>query len=428
MKKVAVIGSGISGTSAAYYLNKLGYDVYLFESGSYFGGHTNTIDLDFEGQKIPIDTGFLVHNDRTYPNLIDFFEELKIETQLSEMSFSVVSRTDDITWAGTNILTVFAQPKNLLSMRFYRFLNEVLRFNKESKKYLLEYESKPELTLDEMLIKKKYSEDFKNWYLLPMGGCIWSSPTDEMLNFPAYTFLIFCLNHGLLQIFRRPQWKTVSNGSRTYIEKALSQIDNKFLNEPVLEVIAEDNSLKLITEKRIEYFDYCLLCTHPPQGLKIFKNADLLTKDLLSKFKYQKNKAVLHFDESVLPSKKIAWAAWNYLSTESTSGKDTVSVSYLINKLQRLPIEKAVIVTLNPASKIDKNKVVREINYQHPLFTKDAIMAQRELGNIQGRQGVYFSGAWLRYGFHEDGILNSKSVINKLLKDDGRNEELLRIL
>ncbi|RZO41850.1 MAG: FAD-dependent oxidoreductase, partial [Proteobacteria bacterium] len=315
MKKVAVIGSGISGTSAAYYLNKLGYDVYLFESGSHFGGHTNTIDLDLEGQRIPVDTGFLVHNDRTYPNLIDFFEELKIETHLSEMSFSVVRRTDDITWAGTNIFTVFAQPGNLFSMRFFRFLKEVLRFNKESKKYLLEYEGKPELTLDEMLIKKGYTEDFKNWYLLPMGGCIWSSPTNEILNFPAYTFLIFCLNHGLLQIFKRPQWKTVLNGCRTYIETALSQIDNKFLNEPVLEVVSEDNKLKLITEKRIEYFDYCLICSHPPQTLEIFKNADFLTKNLLSKFKYQKNKAVLHFDESVLPREKIAWAAWNYLST-----------------------------------------------------------------------------------------------------------------
>ena len=428
MKKVAVIGSGISGTSAAYFLNKLGYDVYLFESGSHFGGHTHTIDLEFEGQRMPVDTGFLVHNDRTYPNLIDFFEELKIETHLSEMSFSVVRRSDDITWAGTNIFTVFAQPGNLFSMRFFRFLKEVLRFNKESKKYLLEYEGKPELTLDEMLIKKGYTEDFKNWYLLPMGGCIWSSPTNEMLNFPAYTFLIFCLNHGLLQIFKRPQWKTVLNGCRTYIEKALSQIDNKFLNEPVLEVVSEDNKLKLITEKRIEYFDYCLICSHPPQTLEIFKNADFLTKNLLSKFKYQKNIAVLHFDESVLPREKIAWAAWNYLSTESTSGNDKVSVSYLINKLQPLPVEKAVIVTLNPASKIEKNKVVKEINYQHPLFSIDAIMAQREMVNIQGRQGVYFSGAWLRYGFHEDGILSSKSVINKLLKDDEKNEELLRIL
>ena len=428
MKKVAVIGSGISGTSAAYYLNKLGYDVYLFESGSHFGGHTHTIDLEFEGQRMPVDTGFLVHNDRTYPNLIDFFEELKIETHLSEMSFSVVRRSDDITWAGTNIFTVFAQPGNLFSMRFFRFLKEVLRFNKESKKYLLEYEGKPELTLDEMLIKKGYTEDFKNWYLLPMGGCIWSSPTNEMLNFPAYTFLIFCLNHGLLQIFKRPQWKTVLNGCRTYVEKALTKIDNKFLNEPVLEVVSEDNKLKLITEKRIEYFDYCLICSHPPQTLEIFKNADFLTKNLLSKFKYQKNIAVLHFDESVLPREKIAWAAWNYLSTESTSGNDKVSVSYLINKLQPLPVEKAVIVTLNPASKIEKNKVVKEINYQHPLFSIDAIMAQREMVNIQGRQGVYFSGAWLRYGFHEDGILSSKSVINKLLKDDEKNEELLRIL
>ena len=428
MKKVAVIGSGISGTSAAYFLNKLGYDVYLFESGSHFGGHTHTIDLEFEGQRMPVDTGFLVHNDRTYPNLIDFFGELKIETHLSEMSFSVVRRSDDITWAGTNIFTVFAQPGNLFSMRFFRFLKEVLRFNKESKKYLLEYEGKPELTLDEMLIKKGYTEDFKNWYLLPMGGCIWSSPTNEMLNFPAYTFLIFCLNHGLLQIFKRPQWKTVLNGCRTYIEKALSQIDNKFLNEPVLEVVSEDNKLKLITEKRIEYIDYCLICSHPPQTLEIFKNADFLTKNLLSKFKYQKNIAVLHFDESVLPREKIAWAAWNYLSTELTSGNDKVSVSYLINKLQPLPVEKAVIVTLNPASKIEKNKVVKEINYQHPLFSIDAIMAQREMVNIQGRQGVYFSGAWLRYGFHEDGILSSKSVINKLLKDDEKNEELLRIL
>jgi len=428
MKKVAVIGSGISGTSAAYFLNKLGYDVYLFESGSHFGGHTHTIDLEFEGQRMPVDTGFLVHNDRTYPNLIDFFGELKIETHLSEMSFSVVRRSDDITWAGTNIFTVFAQPGNLFSMRFFRFLKEVLRFNKESKKYLLEYEGKPELTLDEMLIKKGYTEDFKNWYLLPMGGCIWSSPTNEMLNFPAYTFLIFCLNHGLLQIFKRPQWKTVLNGCRTYVEKALTKIDNKFLNEPVLEVVSEDNKLKLITEKRIEYIDYCLICSHPPQTLEIFKNADFLTKNLLSKFKYQKNIAVLHFDESVLPREKIAWAAWNYLSTESTSGNDKVSVSYLINKLQPLPVEKAVIVTLNPASKIEKNKVVKEINYQHPLFSIDAIMAQREIVNIQGRQGVYFSGAWLRYGFHEDGILSSKSVINKLLKDDEKNEELLRIL
>ena len=428
MKKVAVIGSGISGTSAAYYLNKLGYDVYLFESGSYFGGHTNTIDVDFEGQRVPVDTGFLVHNDRTYPNLIDFFNELNIETYPSDMSFSVVRRIDDITWAGTNILTVFAQAKNLFSIRFYRFLKEVLRFNKESKKYLLEYEGKPELTLNEMLIKKEYSEDFKNWYLLPMGGCIWSSPTNEMLKFPAYSFLRFCLNHGLLQIFNRPQWKTVLNGCKTYIDKALNGIDKKFLNEPVLEVISENNKVKLITDQRIENFDYCVMCSHTPETLEMFKSADFETKDLLSKFKFQKNEAVLHLDESVLPDKKIAWASWNYLSTDSTCGNDSVSVSYLINKLQPLPFKKSVIVTLNPVSNIDNNKIIKKISYQHPIFSIETILAQREIGNIQGRQRVYFSGAWLRYGFHEDGILSSKTVINKLLEDDGMNEGFLKVL
>ena len=428
MKKVAVIGSGISGTSAAYYLNKLGYDVYLFESGSYFGGHTNTIDVDFEGQRVPVDTGFLVHNDRTYPNLIDFFNELNIETHLSEMSFSVVRRIDNITWAGTNILTVFAQAKNLFSIRFYRFLKEVLRFNKESKKYLLEYEGKPELTLNEMLIKKEYSEDFKNWYLLPMGGCIWSSPTNEMLKFPAYSFLRFCFNHGLLQIFNRPQWKTVLNGCKTYVDKALNGIDKKFLNEPVLEVISENNKVKLITDQRIENFDYCVMCSHTPETLEMFKSADFETKDLLSKFKFQKNEAVLHLDESVLPEKKIAWASWNYLSTESTCGNDSVSVSYLINKLQPLPFKKSVIVTLNPVSNIDNNKIIKRISYQHPIFSIETILAQREIGNIQGRQSVYFSGAWLRYGFHEDGILSSKTVINKLLEDDGMKEGFLKVL
>ena len=369
MKKVAVIGSGISGTSAAYYLNKLGYDVSLFESDSYFGGHTNTVDVEVDGLRLSVDTGFLVHNDRTYPNLIDFFNELKIETYPSDMSFSVTRKTDDITWAGTNLLTVFAQVKNLYSMRFYKFLKEVLRFNKNSRNYLYECGGKLEVTLEDILTEKRYSEDFKKWYLLPMGGCIWSSPTNEMLKFPAYSFLIFCLNHGLLQIFNRPQWKTVLNGCKTYVDKALNGIDKKFLNEPVLEVISENNKVKLITDQRIENFDYCVMCSHTPETLEIFKSADFETKDLLSKFKFKKNEAVLHLDESVLPEEKIAWASWNYLSTESTCGNDSVSVSYLINKLQALPFKKSVIVTLNPVSNIDNNKIIKKISYQHPIFS-----------------------------------------------------------
>jgi len=428
MKKVAVIGSGISGTSAAYYLNKLGYDVSLFESDSYFGGHTNTVDVEVDGLRLSVDTGFLVHNDRTYPNLIDFFNELKIETYPSDMSFSVTRKTDDITWAGTNLLTVFAQAKNLYSMRFYKFLKEVLRFNKNSRNYLYECGGKLEITLEDILTEKRYSEDFKKWYLLPIGGCIWSSPTNEMLKFPAYSFLRFCLNHGLLQIFNRPQWKTVLNGCKTYTDKALNEIDNKFLNEPVLEVISENNKVKLITDQRIENFDYCVMCSHPPETLEMLKSADFETKDLLSKFKFQKNEAVLHLDESVLPEEKIAWASWNYLSTKSIDGNDSVSVSYLINKLQPLPFKKSVIVTLNPISNIDNKKIIKKISYQHPIFSTETILAQDKFKKIQGRKGIYFSGAWMRNGFHEDGILSTKKIINLLLGNESKNRNLIEVL
>ena len=428
MKKIAVIGSGISGISAAYYLNKLNYDVSIYESNDYFGGHTNTQELEIDGVKSQVDTGFLVHNDRTYPNLIDFFNELKIETSPSDMSFSVMRKSDGITWAGSNILTIFAQFRNLFSLRFHKFLREVLRFNRFSKKYLSECEGKLELTLEDLLLEKKYSKDFKKWYLLPMGGCIWSCPKNELLKFPAFTFLKFCLNHGLLQIYNRPKWKTVLNGCNTYVEKVLKGIDKKFLNEPVREVKSQDGKLYVTTAKRIENYDYCIICTHPPETLKMLKNCDPKTKDLLSKFKFQENKAVLHLDESVLPDKKNAWSAWNYTSTKSDDGKDEVSVSYLINKLQPLPYKESVIVTLNPFTTIKNDKIIKTIFYKHPLFSTESIKAQDRMNNIQGSNGIYFSGAWMRYGFHEDGILSTKKTIKKLLSDDSLNNNLINIL
>ena len=428
MKKIAVIGSGISGISAAYYLNKLKYDVSIFESNDYFGGHTNTQELEINGVKSPVDTGFLVHNDRTYPNLIDFFNELKIETYPSEMSFSVMSKSDGITWAGSNLLTIFAQYRNLFSLRFHKFLMEVIRFNKFSKEYLSECEGKLELTLEDLLLEKKYSKDFKKWYLLPMGGCIWSCPKNQLLKFPAFTFLKFCLNHGLLQIYNRPKWKTVLNGCNTYVEKVLEEIDKKFLNEPVRELNTQDGKINLTTDQRSENYDYCIICTHPPEAIKMLKDSDAQTKDLLYKFKFQENKAVLHLDESVLPDKKIAWSAWNYTSRKSDDGKDTVSVNYLINKLQPLPFKEPVIVSLNPVTKINNNKIIKTISYQHPLFSTESIVAQDQINNIQGSNGIYFSGAWMRYGFHEDGILSTKKAIKKLLSDDSSKNNLIKIL
>jgi len=428
MKKIAVIGSGISGISAAYYLDKLNFDVSIYESNNYFGGHTNTQELEIDGVKSPVDTGFLVHNDRTYPNLIDFFNELKIETFPSEMSFSVMRKSDGITWGGSNLLTIFAQYKNLFSLRFHKFLREVLHFNKFSRNYLSEYEGKLELTLEDLLIEKNYSKDFKKWYLLPMGGCIWSCPKNELLKFPAFTFLKFCLNHGLLQIYNRPKWKTVLNGCNTYVEKVLKLIEKKYLNEPVLGITPQEGKLNVTTDQRTENYDFCIICTHPPETLKMLKNCDPQTKDLLCKFNFQENKAVLHLDESVLPDRKIAWSAWNYTSTKSDDGKDRVSVSYLINKLQPLPFKEPVIVTLNPVTKINNDKIIKTISYQHPLFSTESIVAQDQINNIQGSNGIYFSGAWMRYGFHEDGILSTKIAIKKLLSDDSLNNNLIKIL
>lgn len=428
MKKIAIIGSGIAGVSSAYYLNKLGYDVSLFEAGSYFGGHTNTVDINIDGKVIPVDTGFLVHNDRTYPNLIDFFSELSVETFNSDMSFSVERKSENLIWSGTNLFTVFAQFKNLFRPRFHRFLKEVLRFNKNSKEYLAECEGNLDITLGQLLKDKGYSDDFQKWYLLPMGGCIWSTPMSEMLLFPAYTFLVFSMNHGLLQIFNRPQWRTVLNGCRSYVEKALVDIEKKYLNEPVSSVTESGDKLIVLTSEREEEFDYCILATHPPQTLSILKNLDHSAKSLLEEFKYQPNEAVLHLDKNILPEKKIAWAAWNYLSSKKEGEDEAVSVSYLINMLQPLPVKDPVIVTLNPVVSIEEEKIIKRIKYEHPLFSSSAIKAQKSIEDLQGEKGIFFAGAWLRYGFHEDGILSAKKAIQSLLIKEDKSVSLMEIL
>ena len=428
MKKIAIIGSGISGTASAYYLNKLGYDISVFEAGKYFGGHTNTIDIELEGRTIPVDTGFLVHNDRTYPNLIKFFKELSIDTHESDMTFSVERKSDNLVWSGTNLFTVFAQIKNLFSIRFLKFLGEVLRFNRNSKSYLDISKGNLDLTLGELLDSYNYSNDFRKWYLLPMGGCIWSTPMKKMLKFPASAFLIFCMNHGLLQIFNRPQWKTVLNGCRTYVQKALASIDKKYLNEPVESITSTNDKVVIRTKEQNQEFDYCVIATHPPETLGMLTEIDLSAKEFLKIFEYQPNEAVLHLDEKVLTIKKTAWAAWNYLSTEDTSEGEAVSVTYLINMLQPLKVKSSVLVTLNPVTSIDEGKVIKRINYQHPVFNSEAIKAQGQVQQRQGEKGVYFAGAWLRYGFHEDGIVSAKLVVKKILDDDKEASKTLEVL
>lgn len=415
-KKVAVIGSGIAGVASAYYLQKAGLEVSLFEASDYFGGHTNTIDVSLDGVTYPVDTGFLVHNDRTYPNLVPFFEELGVDVHQSDMTFSVQNLQQQLYWAGTDLNTVFAQRKNLFSIRFYRFLSEIIRFNRNSTRYLEQCDSNLQLTLGQLLNNEGYSTEFSEWYLLPMGGSIWSTPTEKMLEFPAYTFLQFCMNHGLLQLTDRPQWKTVVGGCRTYVKKALANVSNKYLKEPVQWVIPTERGVRITTSHRTEDFDACIICTHPPQTIAMLAEADTETQSVLRCFLYQPNTAVVHTDETALPPKR-AWAAWNYCSTGTD--QEAVSVSYLINLLQPLPTEKPVIVTLNPVVDIAEEKILRTINYEHPLFDEAAVQAQRSMKEFQGKSGIYYAGAWMRYGFHEDGIVSAKWAINELLEDYG---------
>jgi len=425
-KSVAVIGSGIAGISAAYYLQQAGYHVSLFEAGSYFGGHTNTVDVTLDGKNFPVDTGFLVHNDRTYPNLVPFFQELGVEIHTSDMSFSVQHLADQLYWAGTDLNAVFAQRKNIFRPRFYKFLKEILRFNRNSDTYLLGCAQSLDITLGELLCREGYSCDFRDWYLLPMGGCIWSTPTAKMLDFPASTFLQFCMNHGLLQLTDRPQWKTVKGGCRSYVGKALDKVQHKYLNEPVLAVRPAQSGVVVQTPLRVETFDKCVICTHPPQTMQMMKDADETVSALLGTFGYQPNTAVLHTDASVLPPKQ-AWAAWNYSAADDRNGDSRVSVTYLINMLQPLPTEKPVLVTLNPVTPIEPEKIISTIEYEHPIFDSRAVAAQSRMKQMQGRNGIYLAGAWLRYGFHEDGIISAKWAVNKLLEDDGLSADAIAV-
>lgn len=417
-KKIAVIGSGIAGVASAYYLQRAGYQVSLFEAGSYFGGHTNTVDVSLDGHTFPVDTGFLVHNDRTYPNLVPFFEELGVEVHLSNMSFSVQHIAQQLYWAGTDLNTVFAQRKNLFNPRFYRFLKEIVRFNKNAQLYLQRCKTDLDITLRDLLEIEKFSTDFRNWYLLPMGGSIWSTPIAKMLDFPAYTFLQFSMNHGLLQLTDRPQWKTVVGGCRTYVNTALAKVDRKFLNEPVLSIQPKGNGVELATTQREELFDACIVCTHPPQTIQMLSGINESVLSVLRSFRYQHNMAVLHTDESILPPKR-AWSAWNYTAADDKDGSELVSVSYLINMLQPLPTKKAVVVTLNPSKPINPDHIIKTISYEHPLFDSQAVMAQQRVNELQGTDGIYFAGAWMRYGFHEDGIISAKWAVNKLFKNHG---------
>ncbi|MGN6701787.1 MAG: NAD(P)/FAD-dependent oxidoreductase [Burkholderiaceae bacterium] len=407
---IAVIGSGIAGLSCAWRLTQSGHGVTLFEADDSFGGHTHTVDVALEGRTCGVDTGFLVFNHRTYPNLVRLFGELDVETAASDMSFSVRLPTAGgrmLEWAGSNLDTVFAQRRNLLSPVFLGMLRDILRFNRQATAMALaDDDAGWEMPLSEFLDRHRYGTAFRDWYLLPMAGCIWSCPTRQMLAFPVATFVRFCHNHGLLQVNDRPQWHTVRGGARHYVERMLEAIPRRHLRTPVRAVLrtALDGVPQVAVDSALgtQVFDHAVLASHSDQSLALLKDADEAETAVLSAVRYQPNRALLHTDASLLPLARRAWSAWNY---ESRGGAEPdVCVHYLINRLQPLPFATPVIVSLNPVTEPRRETVLGEFEYAHPVFDAKAVSAQRALPSIQGARNVWFAGAWTGYGFHEDGL------------------------
>lgn len=419
--KIAVIGSGISGLSCAYRLSQTGYDVTLFEANGYFGGHTHTVDVTLDGITHGVDTGFLVFNHQTYPQLVRLFGELQVETVATDMSFSVRLPRGDRTleWAGADLDSVFAQRRNLFDPRFIGMLRDILRFNRQATALAQDVHVAAPISLGEFLVRHRYGAAFRDWYLLPMAGCIWSCPTEQMLAFPLNSFVRFCNNHGLLQISDRPQWHTVKGGARAYVEKLLPAISTKRLGMPVDSVtrIAQRGTQQVRVESagQATLHDQVVLACHSDQTLRILKDADPTERRLLGSVQYQPNRAVLHTDSSVLPENRKAWSAWNYQS--GNGGNPRVCVHYLINKLQPLPFRQPVIVSLNPLDDPNPGTIIGEFDYAHPVFDAVAVNAQAQLTAIQGRRNTWFAGAWTGYGFHEDGLKSGLAAAEGIVRN-----------
>jgi predicted NAD/FAD-binding protein len=368
-----------------------------------------------------VDTGFLVYNERTYPGLIALFEELQVTTVKSDMSFSVqvphANGKGALEWNGANLNTVFAQRSNVFKPSFLRMLRDVMRFNTLATE-LAERNQDHELAqpLSGFLFSHKFSDAFRDWYLLPMLGCIWSCPTDQMLKFPVATMIRFCHNHGLIQVNNRPQWYTVAGGARHYVDKILARIPDKRLNSPVLKIERDAHSVTVQTHGRNERFDQVILATHADQSLAMLAEPTAQEQATLSAIRYHPNRAVLHTDTSVMPQTKLAWAAWNYERAAHSSTESTrVCLHYWLNLLQPLPFSQDVIVSLNPVREIDPKHVIGEYAYAHPVFDLPAIQAQAHMPQLQGQQHTWFAGAWMGYGFHEDGFKAGRDAAQNLL-------------
>ena len=408
--KIAVIGSGIAGLSAAYYLSKKN-KVDLFEKENHFGGHSYTIDIKISDKVIPVDIGFIVFNHTTYPNLINFFKENKINIEKSNMSFSVKVKNSNIEYCGKGLKGIFSNKLNLFNLKFIKMFIEIINFYNKSNN-LRTIDDK--VTLGEYLKIQKLSNYFKNYHIIPMVAAIWSMPPYEAEQMPLKFFIKFFQNHGLFKIKNRPQWYTVTNRSKSYVNKILKKISGEhYKNYAIKKVIRNSNNIKVYYGDKTEFFVYdkVILATHADEALNLIEEPLNEEKKILSNFKYKKNLAYIHFDESVMPINRKAWCSWNSSVDEKN---DKNSVTYWLNLLQNLKVEKNIFLTLNPFFKIDEKKIYKVIEFTHPYYDQKALDNQYKLKSIQNKKNILFCGSYFGYGFHEDGIKSSIEMIKYL--------------
>ena len=416
--RIAIIGTGISGMLAAYLLHR-DHEITVLEAADYIGGHTNTIHVRLDGLTYAVDTGFVVFNDWTYPNFIQLLNQLGVESQASDMSFSVTCERTGLEYNGTSFNTLFAQRRNLLRPSFYRMIRDILRFNRESLSLLDQPEPGPSLGL--YLEDNHYSREFIDHYIVPMGAAIWSASHESMWKFPTQYLVQFFNNHGMLSVNERPTWRVIKGGSQRYAEKLVAPFRNRIhLNSPVESIGRFPDYVEIRAKMdRRDYrslrFDHVIIATHSDEALSILADPSPTEKEVLGAIHYQENEAVLHTDTSLLPKRKLAWAAWNYHLLGSQP--DRAVLTYHMNRLQSLSAPCEFCVTLNHSQAINPATILRRITYHHPVYSPEAVAAQKRHGEINGVNRTSYCGAYWGYGFHEDGVKSALAVCRSFRKD-----------
>lgn len=409
---IAVVGTGIAGMAAAWMLNKV-HNVTVFEQQDRLGGHSNTVDAPTRDGIVPVDTGFIVYNERNYPNLTALFKHLGIETTASDMSFAASLDDGRVEYAGTDLNGLFGQRSNLLRPRFWSMMSDLLRFYRQSPALLDDPEGDA-LSLDEYLHRNRYSEAFITDHLLPMGAAIWSTSAPEMRNYPAAAFVRFFNSHGLLSLTNRPQWRSVAGGSRSYVREISAPWSGRVRHGGVRAIRRRANGVDIIDASgETQRFDHVVIAAHADEAFSMLADADPLERRLLSGWRYTMNRAVLHDDPGLMPKRRSVWSSWNVIGDRNADSAP-LCVTYWMNRLQRLDTRENLFVTLNPGREPSEGRVIREFQYSHPYFDQSALKAQRELWTLQGRRRSWFCGSYFGYGFHEDALQSGLAVAEQL--------------